>query len=181
MGGGWARTEERVCAGRLAGRALCPPAAPKVDREGWKQVDNHPVPYRPEDPDRALFDTPERAAMNAHRSPVRDGRTCDQCGLPNLPPGWYHAGWATYVDYPNSTSEGYGGLVLCGPCYAGHIERVEGPGPALVVLRELLRDHQTRVARARESRARTAIREPLRGPSETASGLRRRQFRDPEH
>ncbi len=64
-------------------------------------MDNHPDRYRPTDPDRALFDTPERAAMNAHRSRVRDGRTCDQCGLPNLPAGWYHDGWTMYVDYPN--------------------------------------------------------------------------------
>ena len=141
---------------------------------------DHPDRYRPTDPDRALFDTPERAAMNAHRSPVRDGRTCDQCGLPNLPAGWHHDGWTTHVDYPNSTSEGYGGLVLCGACYAGHIQQVEGPGPALTVLTDLLRDHQMRVARARGSEAWSAANGPLLGPPDQPSGLQRRRSHDPE-
>jgi hypothetical protein len=88
--------------------------------------------------------------MNAHRSPVRNGRMCDQCGLPNFPPGWYHREWTKFVDYPNSTSEGYGGLVLCGPCYAGHVERIAGPEYALSILTDLIRAHQRAVVRSRE-------------------------------
>lgn len=112
---------------------------------------SEPAPkYRPTDRDRALYDTPERAAMNAHRSPVRNGRACDQCGLPNYPPGWNHSDWMKFIDYPNSTSEGYGGLVLCGPCYAGHVERLAGPGYALAVLIDLMRTHQQSVVSSRE-------------------------------
>lgn len=116
--------------------------------------------YRPTDPDGdgALFDTPKRAAMNANRSPTRDGRTCDQCGLPNLPRGWHHNEWVKYVDFPNSTSEGYRGLVLCGPCYAEHVEEAEGPARALAVLMELIRRDQARAAQARVAGISQAVR-----------------------
>lgn len=101
------------------------------------------------DYDRPLFDTPTRAAMNAHRSPVRNGRSCDQCGLVNFPPSWLHSGWATYIDYPRSTEEGFGGLVLCALCYVGHVETAAGPSVALDVLTTILRQHQQRVTDSR--------------------------------
>lgn len=99
--------------------------------------------------DRALFDTPARAAMNAHRSPVRDGQDCDQCGLPNFPAGWIHGGWTTYIDYPDSSSEGFGGLVLCALCYVEHVAAADGSGRAFDVLNQILRAHQQRVVRSR--------------------------------
>lgn len=116
--------------------------------------------------DRALYDTPTRAAMNAHRSPVRDGQNCDQCGLPNFPPGWIHGGWTTYIDYPDSSSEGFGGLVLCALCYAEHVEAADGPGVALDVLNGIFRRHQQRIARnrQREAERRAAAGEAAPGP-----------------
>lgn len=110
---------------------------------------NENVRRRRPDYDRPLFDTPTRAAMNAHRSPVRNGRTCDQCGLANSPSGWLHSGWATYIDYPRSTEEGFGGLVLCALCYVGHVETAAGPSVALEALTTILRQHQQRVTDSR--------------------------------
>jgi hypothetical protein len=63
---------------------------------------------------------------------------------------------------------------LCGPCYAGHVEQTEGPGPALMVLTGLLRDYQARVAHARKSEAQSAAEGPMLRPPDQLFGPQRR-------
>ena len=86
----------------------------------------------------------------------RDGRTCDECGAPNLPPGWFDSSWNTYVDPSLDKGEGYQGLVLCVLCFAERVEQKAGVEEALGVLKRAFRGYQERVAGTRErQRSRT--------------------------
>jgi hypothetical protein len=88
--------------------------------------------------------------MAAHQVKRRDGRTCDECGGPNLPPGWFDSSWRDYVDSSMDRGEGYEGLVLCVLCFADRVEQQAGVEEALGVLKRAFRGHQERVARTRE-------------------------------
>jgi hypothetical protein len=96
--------------------------------------------------------------MTAPQVNRRDGRTCDECGAPNLPPGWFDSAWSRYVDPSLDRGEGYEGLVLCVLCFAERVEQQAGVEEALGVLKRAFRGHQERVARTRE-------REPSRAGS----------------
>lgn len=88
--------------------------------------------------------------MTAPQVNRRDGRTCDECGAPNVPPGWLDSSWSRYVDPSLDRGEGHAGLVLCVLCFAERVEQQAGVEEALVVLKRAFRGHQERVARTRE-------------------------------
>lgn len=88
--------------------------------------------------------------MNAPEADRRDGRTCDECGAPNLPPGWLDSSWSRYVAPSLDRGEGYEGLVLCVLCFAQRVEQQAGVEEALAVLKRAFRGHQERVARTGE-------------------------------
>ena len=88
--------------------------------------------------------------MTAPQVNRRDGRTCDECGAPNLPPGWFDSAWSRYVDPSLDRGEGYEGLVLCVLCFAERVEQEAGVEAAVGVLKRAFRGHQERVARTRE-------------------------------
>lgn len=90
--------------------------------------------------------------MTAPQQDRRDGRTCDECGGPNLPSGWLDNSWNEYVSDPYSRGEGYSGLVLCALCYVDRVERQSGAEEALSVLRGVMRRHQASVASVRQRR-----------------------------
>jgi hypothetical protein len=83
----------------------------------------------------------------------RDGRTCDECGAPNVPRGWLDSSWSRYVDPSLDRGEGYEGLVLCVLCFAERVEQQAGVEEALAVLKRGFQGHQERVARTREREA----------------------------
>lgn len=99
--------------------------------------------------------------MTAPQVNRRDGRTCDECGAPNVPPGgWLDRSWSQYVDPSLDRGEGFAGLVLCVLCFAERVEQQAGAEAALAVLRRVFRSHQERAARTREraaSRARGLV------------------------
>ncbi len=88
--------------------------------------------------------------MTAPRVNRRDGRTCDECGAPNVPLGRLDSSWSRYVDPSLDRGEGYEGLVLCVLCFAECVEQQAGAEEALGVLKRAFRAHQERVARTRE-------------------------------
>ena len=90
------------------------------------------------------------AIVTAPQVTRRDGRTCDECGAPNLPPGWFDSSWSRYVDPSLDRGEGYQGLVLCVLCFAERVEQQAGVEQALGVLKRAFRRDQERVARRRE-------------------------------
>jgi hypothetical protein len=83
--------------------------------------------------------------------PRRDGRTCDECGEPNIPSGWLDSSWSHYVEDPNSQGEGFFGLVLCAPSYVARVEEKAGPQEVLDTLMAIMRRHQRFVAGAGEA------------------------------
>ncbi len=91
--------------------------------------------------------------MTAPQVNRRDGRTCDECGAPNLPPGWLDSSWSRYVDPSQDRGEGHEGLVLCVLCFAERVEQQAGVEEALLVLKRAFRGHQERVARTRDREA----------------------------
>ena len=86
--------------------------------------------------------------------PRRDGRTCDECGEPNVPGGWLDSSWSDYVEDPNSQGEGFFGVVLCAPCYVARVEEKAGPQQALDTLVAIMRRLQQSVSENRNGRAR---------------------------
>lgn len=85
----------------------------------------------------------------------RDGKTCDECGGPNVPSGWLDSSWANFVDDPASQGEGFFGVVLCAPCYVALIEAKSGEQKALDTLVAIMREHQQRVAESRSRQTRS--------------------------